>query len=73
MAANGFERLRTLVQKSPESGGEGSKRYIYIYKRKKKKKRDMRKIVKEERRGKKKENPRVWKKGWRRKRAREKR
>lgn len=28
--------------------------YIYIYKRKKKKKRDMRKIVKEERRGKKK-------------------
>lgn len=49
MASNGFE----LWCKSLQNLEGKDRRDIYIYKRKKKKKRDMRKIVKEERRGKK--------------------
>lgn len=50
MASNGFE----LWCKSLQNLEGKDRRDIYIYKRKKKKKRDMRKIVKEERRGEKK-------------------
>lgn len=53
--------------KSPESGGESRReRYIHIYINERKKGKRYERIVKEGR-GKKKENPRAWKKGWRRK------